>query len=94
MVINSVPRLISFPCSQMEMQAFRRVPCLSECISVGILHNILKGGRFKRRNIRMENIIAIPYQLHYFRSIQRSMDADILYLIGITSVSGNKYLIA
>ena len=42
----------------------------------------------------MENIIAIPYQLHYLRSVQRSMDANILNLIGITSVSGNEYLIA
>jgi hypothetical protein len=50
-----------------------------------MLHSILKGGRFKRRDIRMENVIAIPYQLHYFRSVQSSMDADILNLIGITS---------
>jgi hypothetical protein len=42
----------------------------------------------------MEIVIAIPYQLHFFRSVQRSMDADILNLIGITSVSGNKYLTA
>jgi len=59
-----------------------------------MLHNMLKGGRFKHRNIRMEIVIAIPYRLHYFRSVQRNMDADILNLIGITSVSGNKYLIA
>jgi hypothetical protein len=33
---------------------------------------------FKHCNIRMESLIAIPYKLNYFRSVQRSMDVDIL----------------